>query len=207
MRKTFCQAVGQHPVEFLRAWMSNDGLANGLRHSETPEELYSVIRVALWNAHVLYPNQAKHILDLFVRHAQRSVGLTEQEAQILSARRLAVLCAPFAGQVLAKVKKGNQLAKRAYRAIWGLAEEAALSEGDSELSRLRWKSAHSLRVGEETLETAARALAAGDLSPGNEPLLRRLAEVPEGSRYLAAIVLRAAAQGSRKPWKARTASA
>ena len=207
MRKRFCQAVGQHPVEFLRAWTSNDGLANGLRHSETPEELYPVIRTALWSARVAYPNQAKQILDLFTRRAQRSAGLTEQEAQTSSARKLAELCAPFAGQVLAKVKRGNKLAKRAYRATLGLVEGAALSEGDSALRDLCRRSARSLSVDEQALEVAARTLATGDTSPGSEPLLRRLAEAPQGSCYLAAIVLRAAAEGNEQVWKARTASA
>ena len=206
MREAFCEAVRQHPVEFLKAWMRDDGLLSGLRHSETPEELYSVIRAALWNALVLYPNQAKQILDLFTRRAQRSAGLSEQEAQTSSARRLAELCAPFAGQVLAKVKRGNKLAKRAYRATLGLAEEAALSEGDSALRDLRRRSARSLSVDEQALEVAARTLATADTSPGSEPLLRRLAE-PEGSHYLAAIVLQAAAKGNEQAWKARTASA
>lgn len=195
MREAFCQAVREHPVEFLRAWMRDDGLPDGLRHSETPEELYPVIRVALWNVHSPYPHHAKQILEVFVSRVQCSASLTGREAQTTAAQRLAELCAPFARQVLTKVKKGNKVAKRAFRSTLGLGEEAPMSEGNPLLSDLRRRSARSLRVDEETLEVAARTLASRDLSPGNEPLLRRLAEAPEGSRYLAAIVLQAAAQG------------
>jgi hypothetical protein len=200
MREALLQSVAQRPVEFLQSWMGGRGLPDGLRHAEVPEELYPVIRTALWDVHILSPNQATSIWALFVARAPTGATLGEQDTHVWAAQRLAQLCAPFAGRVLTKVKKGNKLAKRAYRALLGLANESPMSAGDGHLQGLLRRGSYLLGIDEAALGKAALDLADGSPSGAHAPALRRLAESPEGARYLAALVLRVVAEGNSHPW-------
>jgi len=200
MRDAFLQAAAQCPVEFLKAWIGEEGLPSGLRHAEVPEELHPVIRAALWGAHIAYPNQAKHVLDLFVARVSAVTMRSDQGARAWAAQRLAQLCPPFASQVLRKVKKGNKLAKVAYRGLLGLSDKLPMSEGEGPLKGLLRRGAHSLGVDEASLDRAAVVLTEGSPAGDDEQMLRRLAESPEGARYLAAVVLRAVAEGNSHSW-------
>ena len=195
----FFHAVKESPVDFVRAWVGSDGLPCGLKHAEAPEELESAIRSALWRAGPLYDGHARQILRLFVERIRiQNEDRSEETLQELAARRIAELCPPFARQVLRRVKKGNRIARRAVRQMAVLDDDGSDRELQEVLGPLRRDSRRRLdcdssRFNELTEAFRKHMEEGAVLRPEDDSDVRRLAETPRGSQYLAATALLLAA--------------
>ena len=106
-----------------------------------------------------------------------------------------------------------KLCKWGLRETLGLAGEASVENVKQALQSLRQASAHILRADKDSALPLDQVvfdhlLSGHPISEEHNFVLRRLAEVPDGSRYLAALVLRAVSQkGDPSTWNTRTRSA
>ena len=191
----FFDAVMDKPVEFVSGWIGNGGLRCGLKHTEVTEELYSLVRSALWKANPRYGRHADQILRLFVERIRvQNEDRSDEILRALAALRMAELCPPFAWRVLQRVKKGNKLARRAVRELLILTGDSSRAEREAALKLLRQDSRRQLGRDSARLDELTRVflehMKGGTvLSTEDELLARQLAETSRGAQYLAAVAL------------------
>ncbi len=154
----FFRAIKENPVDFVRGWVGNGGLPCGLKHTETTEELDTVVRSALWQTELSYPMHADQILRLFVdRIRVQNEDRPDETLHVLAARRMAGLCPPFAWRVLRKVKKGKKLARSAVRELPAVADDSSHDKRNAALQSLRCDSRRRLTCDSARLDELTKA--------------------------------------------------
>ena len=191
----FLRYVRNHQVAFVRSWMDDCGLPNELTHTESAEELYPLVRCALWKCEPQYPTHADQILQSFVKRIRvYSENRSSEVLRTLGVREMARVCPPFAFRLLRKIRKGNKLARLAVRELLILASDDSRSEWNTAITYLRRDAERQLGRSPDRLGKLTRAFSKSidgisTLDMIDEHSVRQLAETSRGLDYLAVTAL------------------
>jgi hypothetical protein len=196
------QAVSRAPTEFVRGWLDNVNLPNGLVHRQAEQGLDAVLRAFFWNHVERNEGRVNDLVRAFRRPTSDNTVATEADQFKRGLMNVAEIC-PSLAYCFAKIRvRGEKYSKFVRSVVADMLRQPSteFSQLRSELSTLGRDCATLIGISQAELGTLVdsygRYLDGGALDAQVDADLRRLGERKRGRQYLAASMLMRLLEGT-----------